>query len=129
MKEYTILMICLLGMVLTGCHSHETDPKLEEAFKIHEQAIAVNQAIQSQLQSANTETPEMSQIKKRLSDWEENLVEVPGFDHDHDHSHGGHHHHDHGPGLEVTPEDMLIIQKEFLDSIKVIQQEVQLYLK
>ena len=39
-------------------------------------------------------------------------------DHNHNHSH------DHGTQLQVTADDMLIIQREFLDSIGYIQQRI-----
>ncbi len=129
MKNFTSVLLFLALIAFMGCHSHPTDPRLEEAFQFHKEALAVNKAIQDQLQSIKNDSLNVvSQLQKRLQVWEENLVEVPGFEHDHDHSHGGHHHHHHGTEVEVTPEHMINIQKEFLDSIRVIQQEVQLYL-
>ena len=126
---WATVVISLIALLIGGCHSHPVDPILEEAFGLHQEAIAVNKAIREKLQSVEANDSLMNNIRKRLQTWEENLVEVPGFEHDHDHSHGGHHHHhDHGNELEVTPADMKIIQQEFLDSIQVIKQEVESYL-
>ena len=126
MREFTTAIFFLVSMLLAGCESDQTDPQLEEAFQIHQEAITVNKTIQEQLRSVESSNPEMGYIRKRLLTWEENLVEVPGFAHEHEHDHAGHHHH--GPKLKVTPEHMLNIQKEFLDSIQAIQRDVQMYL-
>ena len=115
-------------ILAAGCGSHPTDPQLEQAFQFHQQAIDVNKAIQEQLQSADQYDPKTNALRQRLAVWEENLVEVPGFEHEHDHGGAHHHHHHHNSGPEVTPEHMLNIQKEFLDSIRAIQEDLQLIL-
>ena len=75
----------------------------------------------------NTVIQKVDQLKESYGYWTENHVEVPGFDHAHDHGHDhshNHDHHHHGPGLEVSAADMLLIQKEFKDSIISIQKRI-----
>jgi len=57
---------------------------------------------------------------------------VPGHEHahDHDHDHDPSHDHTHGKKMpEATPEHMLNIQRESLDSILVLKSEAEELLK
>ena len=45
-------------------------------------------------------------------------------EHEHHHDHEHDHHHHHGSQPDLTPEDMLAVQQEFLDSVRVIQRAV-----
>ncbi len=118
-----------------------SDTKLEEAAKIHEEAMSVAHHLGPDLENLNIKrnlllgqqelTCEDSLLLERINrvdkcfQWfQRNHVEVPGFEHAHDH--GDHDHsHDHGPKLDLTPEDMLLVQKEFRDSIFLIRDLIQ----
>lgn len=70
---------------------------------------------------------DVENLTEELAAWKAELVEVeiPGEEHDHDHDHGEHDHshdHDHGPALEITPEQMLALQKEQKGLIEAIMQ-------
>lgn len=130
----------LCGVLLFACgHQHEHDEVLEQAGKIHLEAVKMDETIKPRLEK-------LSDVKKRLEQkqgelsvqesqmmqqiatlersyafWDENHVEVPGFEHaGHEHDHDHDHDHDHGPGLEVSSEDMLLIQQEFKDTLSSI---------
>lgn len=130
-------MLCLL--FITCANNDNSDALLEQAGQVHLEAVEVDKKIQSMLpkfvdikqqieQKQTDRTPEENQILKQITAlesryafWKENYVEVPGLEHDHDHDHD-HSHHDHGHGsqVEVSPEDMLLIQQEFKDSLSSI---------
>ena len=133
MKKYTILLSLSLGLILGACaNEKKNDPILEEAFQLHQQAMTVEREVRAQLDKLPANTPVADRLRSRHKTWSENLVEVPGFEHEHHHDHGhdhAHDHdHDHGPTTEVTPEHMLAIQQEFLDSIRAIQSDVRRYI-
>ena len=143
--KYSLLL--LFFAYACGTHEHAEDDKvLKEAAKIHLDAIAIEKTVKPKLdeliqrknqlavQGRELTLEEQNFIAKidnlqaSYNFWEENHVEVPGAEHDHDHHHDhghDHHHHDHSPQLEVLPADMLIIQKEFRDSILSIQQRIK----
>lgn len=137
--------IIYLSSSCGGQHNHGDNQLLQQAADIHTEAIKIEKELRPKLQSlvqqkntiniqgrALTEEEtafvnKVESIEASLKYWEENHVEVPGFEHghDHDHDHEGHDHsHDHGSKLEVAPQDMLLIQKEFRDSIVAIQKRV-----
>lgn len=139
--------ILLLGLFVLaancGGSSGEDQKLLEEAGQIHQQALEIEQKVKPRLEAliqeknriniqgrALTEAEiafvnQVEALEKSYAFWEENHVEVPGFEHDH-HDHAGHDHsHDHKPGLDVTASDMLLIQQEFRDSITAIQARVE----
>ncbi len=114
-----VVLICL-G---TSCNSgEEVDPILKDAFAIHQEALRIEQTVQRQLDSFQISADTEILLRARLEQWDEQLVEVPGFEHEHHHAHD--HDHDHGSSPKVTPEHMLAIQQESLDSIRTIQRDL-----
>ena len=131
--------------IIIACNSAKKEnPVLKEAAQTHEQALQLEKQVAPQLaeltqvkNSINVQgralTPEeqalvqeIEVIERSYGYWEENHVEVPGYAHAHDHDDEAHSHegHDHGAKLELTPEDMLTVQREFRDSIVAIQRRV-----
>lgn len=119
---------------------------MEEAGKIHLAAMEVEEAIAKEIEQSDSLKNLLSEKKKTLKDaaliaqidsavvsldqvhkafheWQENLVEVPGLPHEH-HHHGegeGHHHHDHKPAPDLTPDQMLEVQREIKANIEKIK--------
>ena len=122
---FGLISIVIFSCACSNSNSDEENALLQEANKIHLEAMAVEKEVNKQLKALDQDTFNLDPIKERLKNWDENLIEVPGFEHDHDHDHD----HDHGKALEVLPEDMLIIQQEFLDSIRAIRKDVDIYVK
>ena len=58
-----------------------------------------------------------------LEEWEKDLVEIPGNE---SHEHSDHHHHDHKV-LEVTAEQMLLIQKEMDRRLAIIGRRIKAF--
>lgn len=133
------LFFWAIFLVIASCASpDESEAVLKQANDIHLEAIQLNKKVQPDLESMiqtknqiKEKVEELSaeeeifvkkveQLEKSYAFWEENHVEVPGFEH-HDHDHHDHDHsHNHGTTLEVSAEDMLLIQQEFKDSITLI---------
>ncbi|MEL6719121.1 MAG: hypothetical protein AAFO82_03210 [Bacteroidota bacterium] len=138
------ILLWIFPLTLIGCASQdESKLLLEKANEIHLEAIKINKVVQpkleqliqskNQLEQQEEELIEaeesfmkkVAQLEKSYAFWEENHVEVPGFEH-HDHDHHDHDHdHNHGATLEVSAEDMLLIQQEFKDSISVILERIE----
>ncbi|KGE86977.1 MAG: hypothetical protein ACE362_10795 [Phaeodactylibacter xiamenensis] len=138
-----------LLLTLTACASGEpTDPKLEEAASLHEKALQSEEALRPLLDSleqrhnqmsvqgrALTEAEQsflqsVSKLQQRYAQWKEERIEVPGHEHAHHHDHDHDHDHTHGKKMpEATPDHMLNIQRESLDSILVLKEEAETLLK
>jgi hypothetical protein len=126
MRYFPTLFLSIVLLFAYACTTTSEDDKLmEEAFNIHEQAMQVAKETKDLLASTDQNKTGLSSIRERLERWEDDLVEVPGFDHDHEHSHD--HDHGHHAELELLPEDMLAIQQELLDSIKAIRSDLLPY--
>ena len=126
---YKALVLFCVATVFTACQNQkkENDPVLEEAYQLHVEAIQIQQEVEPKLDSlVKLDSVRFDSIRMAFKTWEENLVEVPGFEHDHDHHGHDHHHHDHGPSQpEVTPQQMKAIQNESLQNIKKIKALVE----
>ena len=141
MKKITWFIYTYVVLILLACGGSEEDKLLHEAADIHMEAIKIQKEMEPELEQLRqmsnsiqiqgkeltqeeiTFTKEVTSLERRLQYWEENHIEVPGFEHgEHDHS-GHNHNHDHSHGTEfhLPASDILIIQKEFRDSIKAIK--------
>ena len=141
------LWLVLFAVCFISCNSSHSkeDELLDEAAKIHNEAVQIEQQIKDKITTLNQQAnnlkvqgreleaneisfiEQVNNLNASYNYWQENHVEVPGHDdHDHHgHDHGHDHDHDHGPALEISPEDMLLIQKEFKDSILSIKNRVE----
>jgi hypothetical protein len=140
-------VILLIISILWTCNPPKENKTLQEAAKVHNQAMKIHQAVMPKidelksiaeklkaqsdsLKKAQKPTKELddfmgliNQNEKTMQDWMKNIVEVPGNEH-HDHSAEGHQHnhdHHHSPKTEVSDEEMLAIQQESLKNIQLIQ--------
>ncbi len=142
-KRTSHFFFLILGVVsLSSCGDNMKNNKdLQQAFQFHKEAVKVRQAAKEKmtLLQANEDSlflatygEDLQIISRSLNAWDEQLVEVPGFeeehdhsDHDHsDHDHSGHdHHHDEAP--ELTPEQHLGVQQHLLKEIKAIVERIE----
>ncbi len=107
---------------------------MAEAAAVHEEAMKLFHELEDLLkqleQNENIPTEAVEEIKLSLHEWEENLVEVPGYEHAHDHeAHGHHHHHHDHKKLDVTAEEMLALQKELRENIKQLLADAKTFLQ
>ena len=103
---------------------------LQQAFKLHQEAVNIRNQMADQLAelAANSDSlfvktyrKDLDSISRSLKTWDEQLVEVPGFEEEHDHS-GHDHHHDEQP--ELTPEQHLEVQQYLLQEIRAIEKSI-----
>lgn len=141
LKNYLLLLI---AVALVACTEEEQPNELlQEAHQIHVEAVKIEQSIQPALAKMETVKQQLkpkqaewtaeeqllwqqiTDIERSYAFWKDNHIEVPGFehedhhDHDHDHDHS-HHHHDHAAHEDMAPEDMLLIQQEFKDTLSTV---------
>lgn len=145
MKKITYLLFTVCGLLFTAC-SDKKDPKMEEAGKIHLEAMEIEESLHEQVEGIDSLKVALDTKRQTLTDaaaiatldstvaalgavassfeaWEENLVEVPGLVHEH-HHHEGEHHHDHKPAPNVSSEQMVEIQKEIKANIEKIKADM-----
>lgn len=142
-RSFFFSIFCFF-LIISCANQGKKDELLQQAGKIHLEAIKMDEkirpdltkvfSVKKRLEQKQTELTleeknlleQIKQLKSSYDFWNENHVEVPGFEHEgHHHDHAHHDHdHDHGPSLEVSSEDMLSIQKEFKDSLSSIAERL-----
>ena len=158
MTKLHLSIVAILALMLTFACSSKPDPKLQEAFGIHEQAVAAAGEVETMLDEAdgllmkikaamdNIPDTASAQSEKYLNmagaitqlqtfrpnyeKWEEALVEVPGFAHDHDHA-DGHHEHKEAPEhvKNMSPDEILGLQKNYLVEIEGLKGALEMALE
>lgn len=150
LKSFIILLsfIVLVSSCNTKASGDETptDPLLIEANSLHLEAMEVEKSFAPMLNelidkknSIQVQGRELTQeeinftsfaekVEKYYFEWQENRVEVPGFEHDHDHSGHDHHHHHHGNDVKLTPQQMLEVQKQSYEDLSTMKTKVEHYL-
>jgi len=128
MHNFLVIVLFVSLLLSYGCSSNEThDPVLTQANQVHLEALDVHEAMELKLDSLQAREvgppdPRLDSLATALTEWESRLIEVPGFEDQHDHE-GHHHNHDSAP--ELTPDQMLAVQREFLKEIKVLEQSLR----
>ena len=133
---------------LAACNP-EKDPRLQQAAQIHNQAMAMHGEAMASVGSAKALLPRLKarrdsasaaarpaldsamagieQMDERMDAWMAEVVEVPGNEEDghahHEHGKGEAHEHSHEAPPDVTPQQMLDIQKEMKKNIEGIRTE------
>lgn len=136
------LFLLLFVLSFLSCGGDADDQILHQAHEVHMEAFKIKQSIQPQIEqliqrsnSIQVQGKALSEAEIKFTDrvnnlsekfkyWGENHLEVPGFDHE-GHDHSGHNHdhdHNHAPAFNLPASDILLLQKEFRDSIIVLQQ-------
>ncbi|MEM6843461.1 MAG: hypothetical protein AAF944_26750 [Bacteroidota bacterium] len=135
-----VLTLGMVALVVACGDSKKTDENLQQAFELHQEAVEIRQMTDKQMDElkankdslfVSTYQADLDSISYSLEEWDEQLVEVPGFEHEHDHDHAEHDHdhdhdhdHSHGGETNLTPEQHLQVQQHLLDEIKAIAEEV-----
>lgn len=118
-----------------SCHTtnEEDAHHLQQAAEIHKAMMEIEEQFEAQLDSLKSFSHQAVEIRDSLQViekdfelWEKNVVEVPGDDsgeaHDHGHGHG---HHGEKENLQVTPEQMVEIQKELKSNLEKLLLRLQ----
>ena len=135
LKVITVLL-CLSIFVLSCSDKKKTDEDLKRAFQLHKEAIKVRQTVQNLITQLNSNqdsvflaenATSINAIDLSLAEWDEQLIEVPGFEEEHHHhDHADHDHdHDHGHQPELTSKQHLEVQQQLLDNIKMIAGKIR----
>ncbi len=132
MKPHFFFFFQVLLISLMGCStSSSNDPLLEEAYQHHQAAMSIHDSVISKINAlkqqvstiqdedstANGYLRALQAIEQDFELWDESLVSVPGYEtehehnHDHDHDHDHDHHHSHDELKDMSPEQVLELQK------------------
>lgn len=138
----SVLLLCACGGSAEHKTLHEAADIHMEAFKIKkeldpkiEQLVQISNGILVQGRELTPKeikfTKDVELLSVQFQYWDKNHLEVPGFEHEgHDHSgHDHEHNHDHSTPFNLPADDILIIQKEFRDSIIRMQQKTDYLLQ
>lgn len=127
-----LIITSMLWITACGDSSKKDAELLNEASLLHNEAVAIASDIQAhlnQLESDSTISVDSLKVwKQLLTQWNEELVEIPGNDHEHDHCDGhdhDHDHHHHQPADQVTAAEMLLIQRDMKERIEQISYRIK----
>lgn len=115
-----------LFVVILGCSSPKAE--LIEANKIHLENAAIVEVLKNKLDSLQktrtneTQYMDLQNLKHELEELEENMVEVPGFEHEHHHEG---HNHSHASPINYTDDQILAIQKEVKSELLKIKTKIE----
>ncbi len=104
--------------------------ELTEANKIHLENADLFEVLENKLDSLQkigikeTLNKDLQNLKQELEELEENMVEVPGFEHEHHHEG---HNHSHGTPINYTDDQILAIQKEVKSELLKIKAKVEYF--
>lgn len=113
----------VLSLLMMDCSvSIKENPFLRDAAQVHNEAIALAQQLEEQLEHLTNDSTVLADSlrvwRTDLENWKRNLPEVPGNE-NHEHHEQGHH--DHGKQLpELTPDQMLLVQREMKAQLDLI---------
>lgn len=116
-----------------SCHTtnKEDAHHLRQAADIHKAMMEIEEQFENQLDSLKSFSHQAVEIRDSLQViekdfelWEKNVVEVPGDDSGEAHDHG-HEHHGEKENLQVTPEQMVEIQKELKSNLEKLLLRLQ----
>lgn len=119
MKTYRFIVLFVL---LMACK--KSNPKLEEAHRIHLEVISMLNETENKLDSLSVANGQkklkdsLQFFKMQIEDLEKNMVEVPGFEHE---NHNHRHEHNHSAPVNYTDDQILSIQKEIKSEMMKIQ--------
>ncbi len=135
MRRVTFFFALFGLLFLVSCS--KPDPKMQEAFEIHSQALEVQERLKPvmkeliqrsnniQVQGRALTDQEISFSESVISlgasydEWNKNHIVVPGFEKHHK-CDGNH---DHAPPLKLTGDEMISVQKEFLEKITEMEKQ------
>ena len=126
-----LIMTCVLCVTACGGTSKKDTELLNEASLLHNEAVAIAGDLKvhlSQLEKDSTVSVDSLKVwRQLLTQWNEELVEVPGNEHEHDHDDGHDHDHDHHhqPADQVTAAEMLLIQRDMKERIELLSNRIK----
>ena len=113
-------VLFLTGMMLALSCSQKENALLKKASAIQEESFSVLDDIQATIQSLRKNPAlidSIAKIEREIAKWENEMVDVPGYEsthHQHKHSHSH-------KVVELTPEQMLSVQQELKQQLTDIQ--------
>ncbi|GAB4113654.1 MAG: hypothetical protein OHK0057_16120 [Thermoflexibacter sp.] len=152
-----VLFALLLGFSCNG-KDEKSEALLREAVKWHNEAMAIHKELMPKMKAIeelkakltaqkdslagkdenaisqlDAEIMNLENISTEMQEWMKNIVEVP-HDEEHHHHHEGEahehdHSHEHKAKIDLTPEQMLDIQKEMKANILKIQEKIKAVLQ
>lgn len=121
-----ISRLIYLFVVMLGCSRPKAE--LTEANKIHLENAAIFEVLENKLDSLQkirtneTQNNDLQNLNHELKELEENMVEVPGFEHEHHHEG---HNHSHETPINYTDDQILAIQKEVKSELLKIKNRIE----
>jgi hypothetical protein len=124
------IFICLIIAGLSACHDDQKEQLLKEAFGYYSESDRIHLIVETKLDSlekvvitqklpaTDSLSLRVTALKSEFKAWQETFFEVPGYEHAH--TTEDHHHHEHKTMPDLTPGQMVSVQKEILDHIQNI---------
>jgi glutamine synthetase len=129
MMKHLLFTACILSAAIVAC-TDQPNSTLVKANEAHLEALEIAENLEQKLKTYqesgdhNAATLEKADsIQSLVSQWEEAMIEVPGFAHEH-----GAGHHEHKPAPKMTDESMLDYQVNAKLVIEELARETDLIL-
>ncbi|MEL6557086.1 MAG: hypothetical protein AAFQ94_02815 [Bacteroidota bacterium] len=133
-----IAVIFFLTFTISCNTTKKVDKDLQQAFELHEKSMSIRNQVDGKVNTlfsdkdsieVNGQVQYLDSIKMTLKNWDEQMIEVPGFEDEHDHAghdHAGHDHdHDHNHDkVELTSKQHLEVQQHLFEEIQSIAGEL-----
>jgi len=117
-----IKYLLFLSALFLSCrhdHKHEVSADLKAAYEIQQNVLSENKTVNEFLDTTSITVP--TQLLNRREELLKSMIEIPGMDHDHQNCN-----HDHKrPTFKITDAEMIEVQKEWRDSLLVINKIIQ----
>jgi hypothetical protein len=128
-----LILSALVAIALVSCEEKKDSVQITEAISIHQNMKAVHSELNGMLESGDSSTLValanagniINGLQSELSDWDTELVEIPGHCF---HEEGEAHEHDHAEEArlaKLSDQEILDIQKELDVKLKEIEVKVR----
>lgn len=116
------MLAFVISLQLSACkHSHPVSESLKQAFEIQQQALQIAFEVDSLMMTLTDDSLKSSIIKTK-TEWMKQKIVIEALE-PHDHSKCNHDH-SHDGDVIVEDEEMILVQKEWRDSIVAIKYKI-----
>ncbi|MDG1158867.1 MAG: hypothetical protein P8N19_05195 [Flavobacteriales bacterium] len=136
------LLFILMSVALIACQSKEESPLVKEALAVQDSARALHRQMSDEvlamqqslndtmllvrklndaeeMRSLKAQYADLESLNRKLKEWRENLIEIPGHCL---HEDGEHHHHG-NEHTDLTDQDILDVQNELFRQLQGLEKQ------
>jgi predicted ribonuclease YlaK len=120
-RSFLLLVLCFQQPACK--HHHSITESIKQAFEIQKEALKIASEIDSLTMTLSDDSLKSSILISK-SEWMKQKISIEALE-PHDHSKCNHDH-SHDSEINITDEEMILVQKEWRDSIWALKQKILL---